>query len=79
MPTQRTISCDHCGFMLRKKDTTCEQCGLETAYSKRLFKLAMLNFAVAIIGALIAYFVVQHVVQGLRSGPTMVQRSEPRF
>lgn len=59
MPRRRTVVCSSCSFMLRKRDTECENCGAWTAYSKRRFLLATISAAAAVGCAFYIYSVVQ--------------------
>jgi hypothetical protein len=61
MPRYRTISCEHCGHMLLKRDTVCEMCGRMTRRGKAL----LLAKVVPIVAVLIAAVVMFHTIGGL--------------
>lgn len=60
MPRYRTISCEHCGFMLLKRDTTCEMCGRMTQRGKT----GMAAKAVQVVIVLAGFVVILAVAHG---------------
>ena len=61
MPRYRTISCEHCGHMLLKRDTVCEMCGRMTQRGKARLVAQIIPALIV----LIAVAVMLHVVGGL--------------
>ena len=44
MPRRRTIACDDCGHLVRKRDEICELCGADTPQAKRRFRAQVIGF-----------------------------------
>lgn len=61
MPRYRTISCEHCGYMLLKRDTVCEMCGRMTQRGK----VRLVAKIIPALIVLIAVAVMLYVVGGL--------------
>lgn len=62
MPRYRTISCDHCGHMLLKRDTECEACGRMTRRERHLWVAKAVQLGVIL---LVAAFVYANLKSGL--------------
>lgn len=61
MPRYRTISCEHCGHMLLKRDTVCEMCGRMTRRGKNRLIAAIVPIVIVLAGFAFIY----HVIDGL--------------
>ena len=62
MPRYRTIACDYCGHLLRKRDTECEICGRMTRRERArwIAKGAQLAVVLGIIGYIYLKVMVPH-------------------
>lgn len=55
MPRYRTISCDHCGHMLLKRDIECEACGRMTRRERHLWVAKAVQLGVILLVAAFVY------------------------
>ena len=62
---RRTISCQNCGFLQRKRDETCEQCGVETEQSKRRTNAYLCRIELSVLVALGSYAHMSRVIPGI--------------
>ena len=62
---RRTISCPNCGFLQRKRDDTCERCGVQTEQSKRRTNAYLLRIGFSVLVALGFYAYMSRVIPGI--------------
>lgn len=62
---RRTISCKNCGFLQRKRDETCERCGVETEQSKRRTNDYLFRIRLSVLVALGFYAYMSRVIPGI--------------
>lgn len=56
MPRYRTISCDHCGHMLLKRDDYCEQCNHMTRRARTLLTAKVVQVSIILVVFAFMYF-----------------------
>lgn len=56
MPRYRTISCDHCGHMLLKRDEYCELCSHMTRRAKALLTAKLVQVSIILVVFVFMYF-----------------------
>jgi len=59
MPRYRTISCEHCGHMLLKRDTVCEMCGLMTHRGKANLVAKVVQVVIVLAGFAVIFAVIR--------------------
>ena len=68
MPRYRTISCQHCGFMQLKRDTTCDGCGRLTARAGRKLVAGFVYICALLVICALFYTKIQSVVAQAGAG-----------
>lgn len=60
MPRYRTIACDHCGHLVRKRDTECEVCGRMTRRERNLWIAKGVQIGLVLIVGATMYFKIKN-------------------
>lgn len=59
---RRSIECDNCGFLVLKRDATCERCGADTPHVKRRMQGQLIRFVLMAIIVAGGWLYIKHEI-----------------